>query len=86
MSATEDVTSERQVHLHTCPLFEAICGLEIHVRDERVDLIAEPGPTRGLPDTPMGRSLRRHRQVDVGPARNLKAGLVPQSLAEAIPL
>jgi anaerobic selenocysteine-containing dehydrogenase len=30
---------EREVHLRTCPLCEAMCGLEIHVRDERVELI-----------------------------------------------
>ena len=30
---------ERQVHLRTCPLCEAMCGLEVHVRDERVELI-----------------------------------------------
>jgi uncharacterized protein len=112
----------------------------------RMDLVAEPGLRRGLPDTPMGRRLRRHRRaiveaaerrgatnvrvfgsvargqetgasdvdllvdladdvgivgliglereiaevlrspVDVVPAANLKAGLAPQVLAEAIPL
>jgi hypothetical protein len=112
----------------------------------RVDLLAEPGLRRGLPDTPLGRRVRRHRQaiidaagrhgaanvrvfgsvargvdtassdvdllvdlaqdvgllgliglereiaellrspVDVVPAANLKAGLAPQVLAEAIPL
>jgi anaerobic selenocysteine-containing dehydrogenase len=30
---------EREVHLRTCPLCEAMCGLEVHVRDERVELI-----------------------------------------------
>jgi anaerobic selenocysteine-containing dehydrogenase len=30
---------DRQVHLRTCPLCEAMCGLEVHVRDERVELI-----------------------------------------------
>lgn len=30
-----------------------------------VDLVAEPGLRRGLPDTPMGRRLRRHRQAIV---------------------
>ena len=39
MTATETTTSGRQVHLRTCPLCEAMCGLEIHVRDERVELI-----------------------------------------------
>ncbi len=29
----------RQVHLRTCPLCEAMCGLEIHVADDRVELI-----------------------------------------------
>ena len=29
----------------------------------RMDLVAEPGLTRGLPDTPAGRSLRRHRRA-----------------------
>jgi uncharacterized protein len=112
----------------------------------RVDLVAEPGLKQGLPDTPMGRRLRRHRRaiidaagrrgatnvrvfgsvargqdtassdvdllvdlaedvgivgliglkreiagtlrhpVDVVPAANLKAGLAPHVLAEAIPL
>ena len=31
--------SERTVHLRTCPLCEAMCGLEIHVEDEKVALI-----------------------------------------------
>jgi anaerobic selenocysteine-containing dehydrogenase len=39
MTATEPTTSERQVHLRTCPLCEAMCGLEIHVRDQQVELI-----------------------------------------------
>jgi predicted nucleotidyltransferase/DNA-binding XRE family transcriptional regulator len=112
----------------------------------RMDLVAEPGLRRGLPDTQMGRRLRRHRRaiveaaerrgatnvrvfgsvargqetgssdvdllvdlagdvgilgliglereiaellrspVDVVPAANLKAGLAPQVLAQAIPL
>jgi len=30
---------EREVHLRTCPLCEAMCGLEIHVRDQQVELI-----------------------------------------------
>jgi anaerobic selenocysteine-containing dehydrogenase len=29
----------RRIHLRTCPLCEAMCGLEVHVRDERVELI-----------------------------------------------
>ena len=28
-----------------------------------MQLVAEPDLTRGLPDTPMGRSLRRHRRA-----------------------
>ena len=27
---------ERRVHLRTCPLCEAMCGLEIHVEDDEV--------------------------------------------------
>ena len=38
-SETEAAASGRQVHLRTCPLCEAMCGLEIHVRDEQVELI-----------------------------------------------
>jgi predicted nucleotidyltransferase/DNA-binding XRE family transcriptional regulator len=34
----------------------------------RVDLVAEPGLTRGLPDTPVGRSLRRHRRAIIDAA------------------
>ena len=30
---------QREVHLRTCPLCEAMCGLEVHVADERVELI-----------------------------------------------
>ncbi len=30
---------ERTVHLRTCPLCEAMCGLEVHVEDQRVALI-----------------------------------------------
>ena len=37
--ADRDPAPERQVHLRTCPLCEAMCGLEIHVRDEQVELI-----------------------------------------------
>ncbi len=33
------VGSERTVHLRTCPLCEAMCGLEVHVEDEQVELI-----------------------------------------------
>lgn len=29
----------------------------------QVDLVAEPGQKRGLPDTPMGRRLRHHRRA-----------------------
>ena len=29
----------RRIHLRTCPLCEAMCGLEVHVRDDRVELI-----------------------------------------------
>ena len=38
-SETGAAASGRQVHLRTCPLCEAMCGLEIHVRDEQVELI-----------------------------------------------
>ena len=31
--------SERTVHLRTCPLCEAMCGLEVHVEDQTVKLI-----------------------------------------------
>jgi anaerobic selenocysteine-containing dehydrogenase len=31
--------SGRRIHLRTCPLCEAMCGLEVHVRDDRVELI-----------------------------------------------
>ena len=30
---------EREIHLRTCPLCEAMCGLEVHVRDQQVELI-----------------------------------------------
>ena len=30
---------KRKIHLRTCPLCEAMCGLEVHVEDERVKLI-----------------------------------------------
>jgi anaerobic selenocysteine-containing dehydrogenase len=30
---------ERQIHYRTCPLCEAMCGLEVHVEDEEVKLI-----------------------------------------------
>ena len=39
MTAAETTANGRQVHLRTCPLCEAMCGLEIHVRDEKVELI-----------------------------------------------
>ena len=29
----------RRIHLRTCPLCEAMCGLEIHVAGDRVELI-----------------------------------------------
>ena len=35
----------------------------------RVDLVAEPGLTPGLPDTPTGRSLRRHRRAIIESAK-----------------
>ena len=39
-TATDDRRGRRaSVHLRTCPLCEAMCGLEIHVADERVELI-----------------------------------------------
>ena len=34
-----DDASAREVHIRTCPLCEAMCGLEVHVRDEQVELI-----------------------------------------------
>ena len=34
-----DNGSDVQVHLRTCPLCEAMCGLEVHVDDEQVTLI-----------------------------------------------
>ena len=30
---------DRTIHLRTCPLCEAMCGLEVHVADEQVQLI-----------------------------------------------
>jgi anaerobic selenocysteine-containing dehydrogenase len=39
MTAMETTAAGRQVHLRTCPLCEAMCGLEIHVRGEQVELI-----------------------------------------------
>ena len=40
MTATmETGAGARQVHLRTCPLCEAMCGLEIHVDGDRVELI-----------------------------------------------
>src|SRR4051794_25502414 len=38
MTATSDRT-DRVVHLRTCPLCEAMCGLEVHVEGDRVALI-----------------------------------------------
>ena len=32
-------TPERKIHLRTCPLCEAMCGLEVHVEDQQVKLI-----------------------------------------------
>ena len=37
--AGENGGSDRTVHLRTCPLCEAMCGLEVHVRGEQVELI-----------------------------------------------
>jgi len=37
-TATVDPTG-RTVHLRTCPLCEAMCGLEVHVREQKVELI-----------------------------------------------
>ena len=37
-STTTDAEG-RQVHLRTCPLCEAMCGLEVHVRGQQVELI-----------------------------------------------
>src|SRR5215217_1601891 len=31
--------AEREIHLRTCPLCEAMCGLEVHVEDDEVKLI-----------------------------------------------
>jgi anaerobic selenocysteine-containing dehydrogenase len=39
MTLTTGRDHARQVHLRTCPLCEAMCGLEIHVADDRVELI-----------------------------------------------
>ncbi|MEY2452863.1 MAG: hypothetical protein QOD92_2437 [Acidimicrobiaceae bacterium] len=35
----EPQTNGRKIHLRTCPLCEAMCGLEVHVEDDRVALI-----------------------------------------------
>jgi predicted nucleotidyltransferase/DNA-binding XRE family transcriptional regulator len=42
----------------------------------RVDLVAEPDPTRGLPDTPMGRRLRRCRRAVIEAAEHRGMGNV----------
>src|SRR5918995_4636929 len=39
MVATGTGGGERRVHLRTCPLCEAMCGLEVHVAGDRVALI-----------------------------------------------
>ena len=40
MTTTEPASvKDREIHLRTCPLCEAMCGLEVHVEDERVALI-----------------------------------------------
>ena len=40
MSNTESSTvAEREIHIRTCPLCEAMCGLQIHVENEEVKLI-----------------------------------------------
>lgn len=36
---TSAEAGDRTVHYRTCPLCEAMCGLEIHVRDQQVELI-----------------------------------------------
>ena len=36
---TTPAMAGRTVHLRTCPLCEAMCGLEVHVRDQQVELI-----------------------------------------------
>src|SRR5262245_31834302 len=37
--ATREGENERTVHYRTCPLCEAMCGLEIHVEGDQVALI-----------------------------------------------
>ncbi len=39
MNAPDDRAQTRSVHLRTCPLCEAMCGLEVHVEDRQVALI-----------------------------------------------
>ncbi len=36
---TGECVSDRTVHYRTCPLCEAMCGLEIHVEGDAVPLI-----------------------------------------------
>jgi anaerobic selenocysteine-containing dehydrogenase len=31
--------ADREIHYRTCPLCEAMCGLEVHVEDQEVKLI-----------------------------------------------
>jgi anaerobic selenocysteine-containing dehydrogenase len=39
MADDTTTTTDRTVHLRTCPLCEAMCGLEVHVADGRAELI-----------------------------------------------
>ena len=38
-TAVTNGAAEREIHLRTCPLCEAMCGLQIHVEDQEVKLI-----------------------------------------------
>lgn len=38
-SAANGASPEREIHIRTCPLCEAMCGLQIHVENEEVKLI-----------------------------------------------
>ena len=48
MSAAETTATERQVHLRTCPLCEAMCGLEIHVRGSLESLLTTEAQSGGI--------------------------------------
>ena len=83
--------SERVTKLHTCTLCEAMCGLEIHVEDDRVALIRpdrEDVWSHGY-ICPKGTTLGRlHDDPDrlrqpSGPRRNdLAGGLLGRSLRD----